>query len=133
MFHKIWNFRMIDYFPLSTAHGRAFCNRKDELAYLTRNIKMVRPTLIMSPRRYGKTSLVLRALESSKALFSYIDFYKEINEEDIERSIMNGVGQTLSKLESKPKQLLRLAGELFSDLNIKVGLDAIGLSLEASE
>lgn len=133
MFHKVWNFEMIDYFPLSTAQGKAFCNRKTELAYLTKNIQMVRPTLLMSPRRYGKTSLVLRTFESNKTIFAYIDFYKEVTEEDIERSIINGIAQLLGKLESKPKQLLRLAGEFFSDFNIKVGLDSIGLSLEAHE
>lgn len=123
---------MTDYFPLTTAHGKSFCNRKEELRHLTRNIEAVKPTLIMSPRRYGKTSLVLRAFELKKIKYAYIDLYKELSEEDIERSVINGIGQLLGKLETKPKQLLKLASEFFSDLRVKVGFDDLGLSLEVS-
>lgn len=124
---------MTDYFPLTTAYGEAFCNRKEELTHLTRNIEMVRPTLIMSPRRYGKTSLALRAFELSKVIYSHIDFYKELSAEDIEKSIINGVGQLLGKIESKPKQLIRLAGEFFADMHVNVAIHQLKLSIEINE
>lgn len=125
--------KMIDYFPLATAYGKAFCNRKIELAHLTRNIKLARPTLIMSPRRYGKTSLALRAFELAEIYYSNIDFYKELSAEDIERSVINGVGQLLGKIESKPKQLLRLASDFFADMHVNVILNQLQLSVEMKE
>ncbi len=121
---------MIDYFPLTTAYGEAFCNRKEEVAHLTKNIEMVRPTLIMSPRRYGKTSLALRTFKLSKHIYSYIDFYKELSAEDIENAIMNGVGQLLGKIESKPKQLMRLASEFFSDMHVNLSIKKVEVSVE---
>lgn len=124
---------MIDYFPLSTAHGAAFCNRKEELAHLDQNTKMARPTLIMSPRRYGKTSLALRSFELSNITHTRIDFYKELNAEDIERAIINGVGTLLGKIESKPKQLLNLASEFFADMHVNVVLNQLKLSIEVKD
>ncbi len=124
---------MIDYFPLSTASGSSFCNRILELRHLKRNIELSKPTLVMSPRRYGKMSLVLRAFEQNNTLFTKVDFYKELTEEDIERAIFNGIGQLLGKIESRPKQLLRVATNFFSDMDINVVFTSIGLRVEIKE
>lgn len=67
---------MIDYFPLGVTTGSAFCNRKEELNHLKRNIQLAKPTIIMSPRRYGKTSLALNMFQHLKAIYSYINFYQ---------------------------------------------------------
>lgn len=125
---------MIDYFPLGAASGEAFCNRKDELAYLNKNIELMKPTLVMSPRRYGKTSLVLRAIEGHKLPFAHIDLYKEVNEEGVELAIINGIGELLGKIESVHKRLLDLASELFSDTHVKLklGSEKIGFAIEIS-
>ena len=53
-------------FPQGLALGDNFCNRFNERKYLQNNIQSIRPTLIMSPRRYGKTSLVLYVLNELK-------------------------------------------------------------------
>lgn len=123
---------MIDYFPLGVTAGPAFCNRKEELSHLKRNIQLIKPTIIMSPRRYGKTSLALNMFQHLKAIYSHIDFYKEVDEDDIEKSIINGVGQLLGQIEPKPKQLLRLASEFFADMHVHVILNKPSLSIEIS-
>lgn len=69
MLHKLYS---IDYVILSggsmsvevlfrqkLALGSNFCNRVAEQAQLESHITGVRPTLIMSPCRYGKTSLCI--------------------------------------------------------------------------
>ena len=53
----------MEYFPLGLAEGRAFCNRDDEREKLIANIELNRSTMVTSPRRYGKTSLVLYVLK----------------------------------------------------------------------
>src|SRR3990167_8840339 len=85
----------MDYFPLTIAQGNAFCNRKSELELLKNNISLVKPTLIVSSRRFGKTSLVLHAIEHAKLPYVEFDFLSVINEEDIERIILKGVGQLM--------------------------------------
>lgn len=117
-------------FPTYLALGRAFCNRKEETKRLIGNLEAQVPTLIMSPRRYGKTSLALNALKKIKWHYSHIDFYKELTEDGVKRAILNGAGELIGKLESRPKQLLKLASDFFADMEIKVVIEKAGLSLD---
>ena len=66
----------IDLFPLSIASGEAFCNRVDETSRLVRCIENRRPVLLVSPRRYGKTSLALHAIQRNKLPYAHIDFFQ---------------------------------------------------------
>jgi hypothetical protein len=122
----------IDYFPLGTASGSTFCNRKKETTHLLQNITSCRPTLIMSPRRYGKTSLVFHCLKKSKVIYGDVDFYKELTGQDIQKNILNGIGKILSAIESRPKQLLNLASEFFSHLQVKLGYKDLELAIETN-
>lgn len=120
----------MNYFPTYLALGDAFCNRKDELKRVIYDLNGNTPILLISPRRYGKTSLALNAFEKIQWPYSHVDLYKALSEEDIERFILNGIGQLLGKLESTPSKLLRLASDLFSDMHVKVILKTTGVQLE---
>ena len=120
----------MDFFPLTIATGRAFCNRKSELRYLVDNIVHAKPTLIVSPRRYGKTSLALNAIHQSKFPHARFDFLSAINEADIEKCLLKGIAELISRMESKIKKAITLASELFSGLDIKVNYGKIGISIE---
>jgi len=54
---------MAERFPLGIATGAAFCNRESERRHLADNLRGGRHTLLMAPRRYGKTSLTLEVLD----------------------------------------------------------------------
>lgn len=54
-----------DYFPLGKAHGKAFCNREYETEWLLKNINSAKHSLVMAPRRFGKSSLAERGVEMS--------------------------------------------------------------------
>lgn len=122
-----------DDFPLGAARGASFCNRKHELEHLMNNIALSKPTLIMSPRRYGKTSLALRSFEMAGAIYTHIDFYKELDTSDIAKSMINGVGDLLSKIEPKTKQLLRLAADFFSDLRVTFSTGNLGITIDLQD
>ena len=123
----------MNYFPTYLALGNAFCNRKAELKRIIYDLKGNSPILLISPRRYGKTSLALKGFEQIKWPYSHIDLYKALSEEDIERFILNGIGQLLGKLESAPKKLLQLASGFFASLQIKVVLEKAGIQLEFNQ
>jgi uncharacterized protein len=123
----------MDYFPLSLAFGEAFCNRTQEQADLLYNIKESRPTLISSPRRYGKTSLALHVINNSKLHYCQCDFLAAINETDVEKIILKGVGQLLGRIETGPRKLLKVATDFFSGLNIQLNLEKIGLSVQLNK
>jgi len=123
----------MDYFPLGLASGQAFCNRENEQQKLLYNIKESRPTLIASPRRYGKTSLSLHVIGRSRLKFAQFDFFPAINEGDIEQIIFKGVGELISRLEKTPTKMLKVATDFFSGLSIKLALDKVGLQVEISQ
>lgn len=65
----------IDFFPLSIAEGQAFCNRVEEISQLKYCIEHLRPVLLVSPRRYGKTSLALHAISQLQLPYVQFDFF----------------------------------------------------------
>lgn len=119
----------MDYFPLSLAGGKSFCNRKAELQHIQDNIKKCVPTLVASPRRYGKTSLVLQSIRSVKCEYTQFDFLSATEPADIEHIILNGIGQLIARLAKGPQKALKLATELLADLNIKISLGMPGVSV----
>ncbi|MCK4608502.1 MAG: ATP-binding protein [Gammaproteobacteria bacterium] len=123
----------MDYFPLTVTKAPAFCNRKNELKRLSSNIQKLRPTLIVSPRRYGKTSLAINSINKAKLWCAKFDLLSVTDEEDIKNVILHGVGNLLVDIEKGVRKALRVATELFAGLNIKISVDTIGLSLEASK
>lgn len=58
----------INYFSLGIAKGEAFCNRVSKRKQLISNIEKNKHTIVISPRRYGKSSLVLCSLDEMKFL-----------------------------------------------------------------
>ena len=70
-------------FHRGIAAAEGFCNRKEEIARLTQNILQTTQTLLISPRRYGKTSLALRVIESTKLPYAYIDLFMKTNAESV--------------------------------------------------
>lgn len=124
---------MIFYFPTYLATGVAFCNRTEELKRLVYDLKNGIPVLLMSPRRYGKTSLAVRAIEQLKYPCADIDLFKACNEDDIARFILTGIGQLLGQLESSPKKLLMLASDFFSHMSVRVSHEHAGLALDFSK
>ena len=122
----------MNYFPTYLATGKAFCNRKEELKRVIYDLEGNTPILLISPRRYGKTSLALKAFEHIQWPFTHIDLYKALSEEDIIRFVLAGIGKLLGKIETTPKKLLLLAKEFFGSMEIKVILEDVGLGLEFS-
>ncbi|EKD72941.1 MAG: hypothetical protein ACD_45C00507G0006 [uncultured bacterium] len=122
-----------DLFPLSVATGPAFCNRKTEIDRLKNCIENRRPILLASPRRYGKTSLALNTIQQTKIPYAQIDLFSAVDEQDIERCILKGIGKLISRMESVPKRALALASEIFDSSHIRAVLSKVGVSIEISK
>ena len=84
-------------FPLGKAFGDAFCNRIEETKKLTGNIQHGKHTLIIAPRRYGKSSLAERAIEQSKLPFVKINFHLCTSEEEISQLVLDSVIKLIGK------------------------------------
>jgi AAA+ ATPase superfamily predicted ATPase len=123
----------MNYFPTYLALDDAFCNRKDELKRISHDLNGNTPILLISPRRYGKTSLALNSFKQIKWPYAHVDLYKALSEEDIEKFILQGIGQLLGQIESTPKKLMQLAGDFFASMQIKVVLEKAGVQLEFNQ
>ena len=87
-------------FPQKIALGSSFCNRVRERQLLLELLSEVRPTLITSPRRYGKTSLGIFVLEQQAWPYAHIDFFPAVSHEDVTNLILGAIGEIVAKLES---------------------------------
>lgn len=105
-------------FPQKLALGDNFCNRVEEQKHLQNNIDGIRPTLIMSPRRYGKTSLGIYVIENLKVPYAHLDLFPLADTQDLQNAILSSIGEILASLESTPTKALKAVGDFFSQLSV---------------
>lgn len=106
--------------------GEDFCNREEEIAELSQDIRNSANVLLYSPRRFGKTSLIKRVLEvvaDEGFLIVYIDLYPAITKERfieiyaraISKSVQGSATRVLSWIKKTvprlvPKLVVRAEG-----------------------
>lgn len=122
-----------DLFPLGIASGKAFCNRQSETKLLVTNIQAGKHTLLIAPRRYGKSSLALHSIDIAGLPYCEIDFFLARNEKNVEAYILNGatdlIGKTLGPVEKSITFIKRYVKNLKPKLEI--GNNVVKLELVA--
>lgn len=118
------------YFPLGIAKDMAFCNRVDERQRLVKNIKAHQHTLITSPRRYGKTSLVLFVLEKLGIPYAKVDLFVALDAKACEEQLIHGVQRLLHSISSKPERIINLLKDYFGQTQKKWTIGFKGVNLE---
>jgi len=117
----------------SVVSGEDFADRRRELAELGRELAGGQHVFLLSPRRYGKTSLILTLLGRLRGqglLTAYVDVFRATTA----AQLLELTAQTVLRgVESRPERVLRLAVDLLGKLRPQVGTDSRGkptLSLE---
>lgn len=116
------------YFPRGIALGQAFCNRVAERNRLISNIKAKQHTLIMSPRRYGKTSLVKYAAHEVKTIFGEADLFVALDAKHIEHQIITAIKNMISQINTPIEQVLESLRHFFINISAKWTIGTQGLS-----
>ena len=119
-----------DYFPSKLAMGKAFCNRINELKQLNTNIKKSRHTVIYSPRRYGKSSLVNKIVTDLNLPYATIDLFLAHDDRMITKRIMIGISGIISQILTPSEKILKKVQDHFR--NFKVTLGSKGFYIENS-
>ena len=119
-----------DFFPQGIATGDAFLGRHEEVTILKNNIRSGHHTLLIAPRRYGKTSLALNVLKKLKIPNVEINFFLAVTEKAVERKIIAGVEELIKKITSKPENLIRSIQNFFKNADKKWVFSFKGISLE---
>lgn len=122
-------------FPLGIAKGKYFCNRVAETKQLIRNIHNCTHSVLISPRRYGKTSLAYKAIRESKLPSARIDLYMTTSAADIEKAIIAGVDNLLSHICSNAEMLLSLIKDFIKVLkpSFEMGTRGLKIKLQPSD
>lgn len=119
-----------DYFPLGMAYDEAFCNRIAETELLLENIKHGKHTLLMAPRRYGKSSLVMHVLSLANVPYVETDFYMASSEKIIETYLLKAVVDLIGKALGPAEKLITSIKRYVKNLKPKLEITQNGLSLE---
>jgi hypothetical protein len=101
------------------ALDEAFTDREDEVAELAADMRNGQNVLIYAPRRYGKSSLVLRAAQealSEKALVAYCDLMKTPTKERFAAALAKTI---YADIASPVGQAFEKAADLFRGLRIR--------------
>jgi hypothetical protein len=99
--------------------GEYFVGRAAEIASLTVDLRTATNVVLISPRRYGKTSLVLRvrrALEQEGSLVAYIDLLRTPSMERFASHIAAAISDGLL---GRGAQALQRATEWFTQLRVR--------------
>jgi uncharacterized protein len=119
------------YFPLGKAYGKAFCNRVKEIEWLVNNIENAKHSLLVAPRRFGKSSLAEKAIFNTKFNFIKINFHLCTTEEEVSELIVNSVikliGATIGRFDKIINSIKKYAANLHPKLSF--GNDIISLEL----
>lgn len=103
-------------FPLGKAYGEAFCNREEETEKLVGNIQNCKHTLIIAPRRYGKSSLAERAIERSGLSSVKINFHLCTSEEEVSQIVLDSVIKLIGKSIGHIEKLMSSIKKYISNL-----------------
>jgi uncharacterized protein len=101
------------------ATGQHFTNRTSELKELVRDLRSGQSVLVISPRRYGKTSLITAVLERLRKrhiLVAYIDLLRTTSKERLANQLAAAL---YAGLTPAVERALHRAGELFQSLPLR--------------
>ena len=118
------------YFPKGIAQGDQFFNREEPLKRLIDNLKGGVHTLILAPRRYGKSSLAKKAIAQCAFPCTEIDLFVAVDEYDIGQKIISGIEAIIQKTSKKPEQWIKSLQNYFTKSNKKWTIGLKGLKLE---
>ena len=101
---------MPDLFPRGVAYGEAFYNRDTERKTLKQAIEHGHHTVLVAPRRYGKTSLVRKVISENGYPYIWVDFMTFTSRQEAEEAILQQLAQLvieIGKTEDKVKNLAK--------------------------
>ena len=96
--------------------GVHFCNRKEEIGLLHTQFRSDNNTVLISPRRWGKSSLVeeaIRKFKDEKVVFIRIDLFQCRSEEEFLQVL---VKESLKATHNKMEELVQFLSKSFKSL-----------------
>lgn len=106
--------------------GETFCNRRRELQDLRRAATTGRSLWIHSPRRFGKTSLILEAFSDTSIPFAYMDVYAAQDEASLAEAYLRGISGLLTTVLGPGEKVMRWLRQASTHITPQISFDALG-------
>jgi len=117
-------------FPQGYATGEAFFNRDTERNQLASSFKHGEHTVVIAPRRYGKTSLIKQVLLDLNIPGHRMDFLPATNDHFVQRAIKKCVSDLMSEIAPKTKRAKQVLLDFIRDYHPRLTLSLMGQYLE---
>lgn len=118
------------YFTTKVATDSSFCNRHQENKALQANIRKNQHTVVVAPRRYGKTSLVGHTLNQTKLPYARVDLFCVVYEEDICRKVAKGISKLVRQIASFSEKTLTLLEQCFKSAYVALNGGHLEIKVE---
>jgi len=119
-------------FPQGVATEGSFCDREKERTLLHGSIESNEHVVLVAPRRYGKTSLIMQVLKENASPSVNIDFFFVLTQAEVAKTITDGVSKIISELLPKAKAACMKLIDSIVALNPKLIFNLFGQKLEIS-
>lgn len=107
--------------------GDHFCNRRFEVEELRNHIKSMNSVWLFSPRRYGKTSLLMHTFKNLSGVKTvYFDMYNVMNTEDFKEKYLNTLSRELVNWKSGYKGAMKILSQTLKGLRPVFTVDHMG-------
>lgn len=113
-----------------------FCNRINEIETLKRDVSNGLNILIYAPRRFGKTSLVLKTLKELKSRYIFIDLMGITDEIEFINAYFNAISTYLETTTEKTVRYFKKVLKIKPNINVAFDMDgspSYSLSFTKSE
>lgn len=126
---------MTNIFPRGIAQGKAFYDRLKERERLKRNIENTIHTVLIAPRRYGKTSLMTQVLYENKIDHAWLDFMTITSREEVQTKVLQKIGELIVKVVPVTEKLKKMLLKYFSKLKPEIifSVSNVSFSLKFSQ
>lgn len=124
--------KLPNYFPATLAREESFCNRVQERQVILTNILKCKHTVLSSPRRYGKTSLVYQVVAENDIPCAKIDLFMAVDDASICKFITTAVEAVIKDIIPVGTKISNKILDIFKafDVSVKLGDKAYSLSFK---
>ena len=105
------------------AEDSYFCNRNSEIDSLKKDIKNGINILIYAPRRFGKTSLIVKTLKELKSKYIFIDLMGITDETEFINAYFNAISTSLETSTEKTVTYLKQILKIKPNINVTFDMD----------
>ncbi len=119
-----------NYFPTGIVTGAAFCDRVMERDLLEKRFEQNAHVVIMSPRRYGKSSLIAQFTVERDVPVASVDLLPATSNKYVRNAILDSVSELLSSILPRVKKKKEQLLSIFSNMNPVIELSAFGQKIK---